>query len=639
MSVAPALTVGVIGHVDHGKTALVRALTGIETDRLEEERRRGITIVLGFAHFAVGEQVIDLIDMPGHERFVRTMIAGATGVRAVLLVVAANEGIRPQTVEHAEIASLLGVRLAVIAISKCDLVDSAAVAQVSASASTLLSRLGFAAGPAHAVSAVTQAGLPGLATALAALSAGVEPMADFGAPYLPIDRSFSIAGHGTVVTGTLRGGTIAAGDELDLTPVGRRVRVRGVQVRGASVKAAGPGQRVAVNLRAIEPAEARRGLALATPGLLMPSSWLTLALRTAPSASASLASGAKLRLLFGTSEADGVLRLLDREAVAPGEECLAQLRCTPRISLPVGEHVVLRFASPTVAVAGGRVLDALGSRLRRHDRAALSWASTLAREPPAAIVAAALDRAGARGAQRIDLARLSGLSVPLAEAAASRTGAIEAGATMIAAPALARVEAGILRRLVTEPAGISRAGLAQTLRGCSAGVLELALVRLGQSRRVQFLGGRVRLLRAAEEKRRQQDAAMLTARLAKAFRQAGLRPSTDLPPDPAIREAMQRLVRNGVLIRTLDRVQKREILFHADAIAEARRKLPIILQGGATVGEVGAALGITRKYAVPLLEYLDATQFTRRIGDRRVLREPETIQSTSSKLNCSASSS
>ncbi len=389
---AATLTIGVIGHVDHGKTALVRALTGIETDRLAEERRRGISIALGFAHLTLGGVVLDLIDMPGHERFLRTMIAGATGISAVMLVVAANEGVGPQTLEHAEIAALLGVRQAVIAVSKSDLAAPARVAEVGAAAAALVSRLGLAADPPVAVSSTRGTGLAPLRQALGGLAARAQPAADRGVCYLPIDRSFSVAGHGTVVTGTLRGGAIATGDELDLA--GRKVRMRGVQVRGTTVPVAAPGQRVAVNLRGVELAAARRGLALAAPGLLVASSWLTVELRAAD---APLPTGTRARLLHGTAEAEATVRLLDRDVLEPGQSGPAQLRCTPRISVPAGERLILRQSSPPRVVGGGRVLDPEPPRLRRNDPPTLARVRTLARESPEAIVAAMLARAGSHG--------------------------------------------------------------------------------------------------------------------------------------------------------------------------------------------------------------------------------------------------
>src|SRR4051794_9506987 len=276
------LVVGVIGHVDHGKSALVRALTGIDTDRLPEEKRRGISIALGFAHVTADGVALDLIDMPGHERFVRTMIAGATGIHAVLLVVAANEGTKPQTREHVDIAGLLGLRQAVIAVTKTAPAPAEQCEAIASEAAALVTRAGLQAGrPVH-TAALHGHGIDALRTALAAIEA--ESPAANGIAFLPIDRAFSVAGHGTVVTGTLRGGAMGQGDPLELLPERRPARVRALQVHGARVTTALPGQRVAVNLREIQPDEVPRGAALAAAGLLTPSSWLTVQLRAVDSA-------------------------------------------------------------------------------------------------------------------------------------------------------------------------------------------------------------------------------------------------------------------------------------------------------------------------------------------------------------------
>ena len=278
------LLVGVIGHVDHGKTALVGALTGMQTDRLAEEQARGISIALGFAHMDVPGGQIDFIDMPGHERFVRTMVAGATGVDAVLLVVDAREGIKPQTVEHLDIAALLGIRLAIVAISKVDLVTPEAATARAAEVVARVAASGLDVCGTASISVRSREGIGDLRDVLAASLPARPPARDDGFAYLPIDRAFSIAGHGTVVTGTLRRGGLAMTDDMEIAPAGTRVRLRGLQVHGRRVTQALPGQRVAVNLRDVSPAQVPRGTALATPGLLTPAHWITVALRAAPDA-------------------------------------------------------------------------------------------------------------------------------------------------------------------------------------------------------------------------------------------------------------------------------------------------------------------------------------------------------------------
>ncbi len=403
--------VGVIGHVDHGKTALVRALTGMETDRLEEERRRGISIALGFAYLRIHDAVIDLIDMPGHERFVRTMVSGATGVDAALLVVAANEGIKPQTVEHLDIAGLLGLRRAIVAVTKADLVPPGQAEAVGVAAAQLAEAAGLQVGARVLTSVHDGLGIAALADALAAVVPDAGSRGNDGFPYLPIDRVFSVAGHGTVVTGTLRRGPLGTADEMALAPQGRPVRLRGLQVHGARTVEALPGQRLAVNLRDVAAADIARGAALTARGMLPASEWLTVSLRAVPGAPA-LPTGTKLMLLFGTEELEARLRLLECDELAAGGRALAQLRCAAPVALPAREHFILRRISPPLTIAGGRVIDPAATRLRRHAPRTLARLAALAGADPARIVAAEIDAAGAAGIPLARLAQLAGLAEP-----------------------------------------------------------------------------------------------------------------------------------------------------------------------------------------------------------------------------------
>ncbi len=617
---------GVIGHVDHGKTALVRALTGIETDRLPEEKRRGISIALGFAHFVAGDATIDLIDMPGHERFVRTMVSGATGIGAVLLVVAANEGIQAQTVEHIEIAALLGLRRTVLAVTKRDLAAPDRLAEVTRDSLALARSAGLEVEDALAVSALDGGGIAELRAALARLP-GADAR-ESGYPWLPVDRAFSIAGHGTVVTGTLRRGAISAGDELVLSPSGETVRVRGLQVHGAKVDTAGIGQRVAVNLRAVSTAETARGIALTRPGTLPPAEWLSVRLRATDSAPAPLRDGARLRFLAGTLEVDAALRLLDRRELAPGESCLAQLHCAEPVAVPAREAFILRSPSPARTLAGGLVLDPEAARLRRRDPALLERLARLASDTPERLVAAEVADAGPAGRPLQRLARLSGLSADLVSSAllaspgAQGTVVIARGVA-VTRPALDAVAARIPALLADTPDGVPRDRLLAALPGASAAVLEEALSRLATANVLRLAGGLVAPVRAAFERDRADRDLQAASALAERVRQAGLSaPDTrDFAADPVLKRLADRLVREGVLVRAADRVQKRELLFHRDAVEAARLRLePLLAEGaGLLVSDAGAALGVSRKFSVPLLEHFDQIGFTRRVADRRQL--------------------
>lgn len=620
---------GVIGHVDHGKTALVRALTGTDTDRLPEEKRRGISIALGFAHFAAQDAIIDLIDMPGHERFVRTMISGATGLDAVLLVIAANEGIKPQTMEHLDIAALLGVRRAVIAVTKSDLVDAAGLAAATASAEALVAKAGLRADPAIATSAFTGSGIEELQTALLACAEAPTPRDD-GVAWLPIDRAFSVPGFGTVVTGTLRRGSLSVGDELSVLPSELEARVRGLQVHGSAVSRAVPGSRVAVNLRGVEASTLGRGDALVTPGILEPAVWLTAMLHAVESASGPIQTGARLKLLFGTTEVEARLRLLDRDALAPGETAPAQLRCATPVFLPAGEHCVLRAISPPRAIAGGRVLEATSRRLRRNAPAVNARLTRLAGSDQDAVIAGELAEAGARGVPIKDLARLAGLAAAHIQKRLPALGAcIAKGDVAVRQDDLKAVTPGILKALSRTQPPPSTEALHRILPGpLGVAVLEEALHRLAAHGHVRQSGGAWHVARPEQERHQRQLDGDLARQLAELLRKAGLSPPGPdeiVAAHPGARRALEGLRKAGELVLTFDRVQKRQFLFHRDAVAEARRKLAPLLANppGILVKEAGAVLGISRKYSVPLLEYFDAVQYTRRQGDRRMLLRPE----------------
>ena len=627
MSEGRRLSLGVMGHVDHGKTALVRALTGMETDRLPEERRRGVSIALGFAHARFGGAEVDFIDMPGHERFVRTLISGATGIDAVLLVVAANEGVKPQTVEHLEIAGLLGLDRILPVIAKADLVTPDQAAASAAAVLDLVRAKSLRPEPARLVSAVTGQGVAALGDAIGRLAGEAPERPDDGFPWLPIDRAFSMAGRGTVVTGTLRRGRLGEADALVLAPGGIEVRVRGLQVHGASVAGAEPGQRVAVNLRGVDPSQAPRGTALTAPGVLAESTWLSLELRALATAP-PLKTGVRLTLLFGSAEVGARLRLLDRDVLEPGDTTLGQLETAGPVVLPARERVVLRIPSPAATVAGGRVLDPAARRLRRGDAEVLRQLRTLAEADADEIVRSTLAQAGARGAPLGRLAALAGRSPERVAAQLKADGAqtladglvLDRSAfTLLANTVLTTLQA----QAEVQPNGLARRRLAALLPQASAGALDGAVAAMVAAGRVRVEGGSVRLAprRADAAAQAQRDAAAADV-LAARLQAAGLAPPdlAELNATPAARRALERVLKDGRAVRTFDQVQKRELVFHRDTVAEARTRLaPHLVPPGLTVGEAGAVLGMTRKFSVPLLEYLDTTRFTRRQGDRRVL--------------------
>nr|WP_295834845.1 selenocysteine-specific translation elongation factor [uncultured Azospirillum sp.] len=623
--------IGVIGHVDHGKTALVGALTGIDTDRLAEEKRRGISIALGFAHRPAAAGTLAFIDMPGHERFVRTMIAGATGIDAALLVVAANEGIKPQTIEHLAIARLIGVQRGVVAITKCDLVSEAQAAATAQAVRQLLGSTPLQGMPVIHTSTATGEGLDRLSAALEELFAEDGGRQDLGCFHLPVDRAFAVPGFGPVVTGTLRRGSLQVGDTVELWPNGRTLRVRGLHAHGEPVDRAGPGSRVAVNLRDAELAELGRGGILATPGLLAPSRWIDIWLDLLPDAPRALKTGDTVQLLFGTTDVTARLRLLDRDLLEPGDAAPAQLACAELVTATAGEPYVLRQGSPAWTMAGGRILDPASVRRRRFDPAVIRATLALAegRLPDAVVERLAL--AGDHGLRSAELARLYGL--PPSRLEATLPGAVELPPDLWLAESLYRQLCDALMTAVQEfqaaiptergaPVDRLREALPPQLPPETLSALVAQLVAEGRLVRDAGLLRRSDLNAAALLSSGDRDT---LAHVETAFRDGGL-----TPPDVAEvagrddrrHRALHYLARTGVLVRTIDRVQKREIVFHRDAVALAAERVAAALSGtadGLTLGELAKLLGITRKFGVPLLEHLDRIGVSRRHGDRRVL--------------------
>jgi selenocysteine-specific elongation factor len=615
--------IGMLGHVDHGKTALVRALTGKDTDALAEEKERGISITLGFAHVRVGADMdIDLIDMPGHERFVRTMISGATGIDAVLLVVAANEGIKPQTIEHVDIASLLGVRRALIAISKVDRAAPAQARRVAEEVVGLVARSGLEAHPPVMTSVLHDTGIDDLRQALAALARDQHPRAADGVVFLPIDRAFSVAGHGPVVTGTLRGATVSVGDTLELLPSRRTVRVRAVQVHGVSVAAATPGQRVALNLRDIETAELIRGMTLGAPDALECSEWLTLSVRAVAGAP-PLRNGARLRAIVGTQELDARLRLLDRDVLEAGESGFAQIRCTEPVAVPASEHVILRLPSPPRTIAGGKVLEPGAQRERRNCPRVLQRLEDLRDLPAAAMIAAEVARAGPAGTTLRRLSQLSALAPPrIVELIKTQPLVVSRSGLVLRKADMGELLSRIPALLTQQPTGLSHENLLRAFPASGAAVLDEVLGTLLARGVVSKRGSQFAVPQPGRDRDRIRNEAELASRIAETLRQGGLTPPipSAIVSDLQSSRAVDRLLREGVIVRALDRAKGKEILFHRDAIAEARRRLAPLLERepGLLVTEVGAALGISRKYSMPLLDHLDTIRFTRRVKDRRL---------------------
>lgn len=615
------MILAVLGHVDHGKTALVRALTGMETDRLPEERRRGLSIVLGFAHADLGVPV-DFIDAPGHERFVRTLVPALAGARAALLVLAAPEGVKPQTREHVLIAARLGVRRAVLAITKSDIASEDDIRAARRAGEALLKEAGLRLHAALPVSAVSGAGIEALKAALAELAAFELPAEDRGAPFLPFDRAFLVSGRGVVATGTLRGGAIQTGQELEIMPGGARARVRGLQIHGREVSEAPPGSRVAVNLAGAT-VQDLKGRSAALPGALAASGRLHGLLVPGPGTDPPR-SGAEVELLIGAARAQARSRDLGALDGGGGAR-LVELRLAAPLAVPNFEPFIIRSSSPPATLGGGFVLDPAPPRAagRREADLLRRLAAAGARGAEASWTALLLEARGPRGLPLPELARKLNASPAFAAQVAAAVSAVAlSGPLLIDGIAFARLLSRLDAFLAARPEGLALGEIARAVGPASEVALAAALRTLKDQGRAVISGGRVRLFSAAGESARRSRAESLARQIAEEVRGFGLSPPDPIPKD-APRESrlvLEGLLRAGVLVRARDRVQGRDVIFHRDAVEEARRRLaPHLGPPGLRVGEAGRLLGVTRKYAVPLLEHLDAIRFTVRDGDRRVL--------------------
>ena len=626
--------VGTAGHIDHGKTALVKALTGIDTDRLPEEKRRGITIDLGYAHAEWDEVRLSFVDVPGHERFVRNMLAGAGGVDAVLLVVAADESVMPQTREHFEIVRMLGIRRGVIAITKVDRVALELVA-VTISDVADLTRGSFLEGvPTIPVSARTGEGIPTLKRELVALSGSdATPGRERRAARLPVDRAFSIAGFGPVVTGSLVSGVISRDQKLDLLPAGRLVRVRRLEVHGREVAEARAGERVSANLAGVELAELSRGVVLASPAVFPVTSRLTVRLELLPG-SPAIKSGDRVSFHHYSSERRARVRLLYGTSASPGTSTRAQLRLSAPIPAAPGDRFVIRRLSPVETIGGGIVLDpmpgALASRLGPEDRAALDRLEGSVAEK----LVGWIETSREKGADETALAARSGLDgqevrATLApELASGRIHALRrtpdryAAETVLARlAARAAAEIGAHLDSGTGALGMPRSTLLARLLpgsdGAWADAVERALIARGAFLAVAEearLRGREELAGTERD---------LSERITDIYRTRGLAPPSVGEVADALRHRQKvieglvgYLVKKGPIVRLPG-----GWLIARDAVDQVVRRLRESGKSTIAVGDFKEMFGLTRRLAIPLLEHLDSTRVTRRVGEtREILR-------------------
>jgi selenocysteine-specific elongation factor len=622
------LTVGVAGHIDHGKTALVRALTGTETDRLREEQERGMTIVLGFAHLILPGGEIDFIDVPGHEKFVKTMIAGATGIDTALLVIAANERIKPQTVEHIALLGLLGVKRGFVAVTKSDLVPEADErGRVSDELRVFLSKTFLHNSPLLFVSAQTGEGIEALQDALGRELEQAEAPEEYPYFSLPIDRAFTMTGQGTIVTGTLRHGAIRTGQMVEILPRNLRAEVRGLQVHGQPVIVAHPGWRTAVNLRGIRKEDITHGDTLATPGALRPTRIVDANLSLLTSADKPLKRGQAVILHHGTTEVPARVYPLGQAEIAPGGRAFVQMRLGAETVIGWEEPFVVRLPSPAETIGGGRIVDSYPAKHTQADAALLAHVQTLAFGSPAERFLAKLWEAGPAGHDPKQLAldlgvreEVSALNLPIT--ACSPTLVLhQAIFDTLAAQIIEAVTCFHAKHPTRRgiPSEELRRQLPPTLKPAAYTTL---LKTLSEAHTLEAIDGLVRTQGYSPEAALSPIEREIAREIEDQFKEGGLKPpelDTVLKRDRRRKTLYYYLVESGALIPATDRTSNRTVVFHKAAIAGIGPLLQSALleSDGLRVSELNQVLGTTRKFSVPLLEYLDSIGLTRRDGDLR----------------------
>ncbi|MEO8726836.1 MAG: selenocysteine-specific translation elongation factor [Acidobacteriaceae bacterium] len=629
-----SIIAGTAGHIDHGKTSLVKALTGIDADRLQEEKRRGITIDLGFAHLELDGVHIGFVDVPGHEKFVRNMLAGVGGIDLVLLVIAADEGVMPQTREHFEICRLLGIERGITVLSKSDAVDAESLAVVRAEVAEFLrgTFLDPQCAPLIAVSAKSGAGMEELKSALVEAAHHVRGRDAVSLPRLPIDRVFTMQGFGTVVTGTLISGTIAVEQEVEIPPSRSRVRVRGIQVHGRTVERASAGERTAVNLASVAKEELHRGQTLVQPQTLAPThrfeAWLELSQTASP-----LKHKSRVHVHAFTAEAVAEVSLHGGRELKPGMQGFAQLRIAHQADpmlLSPGDRFIIRSFSPVVTIGGGRVLDPHPHNKRLSGEALLRFLQTLRDGTAMEQLLARIERRGGQGITVGDAlgetgwaeSRIEALAKQLedrGEIVAAEGAWISAAAWQSARDAIL-VELGRFHEKNPLAAGVGKELLKDRVE-LDGPVYSALLSVLVKEKKIVFSNDLIHLTGHRIILRTEESAAQQT--IEAAFTRAGLKV-------PAVKEVLQELpidriraqkivtllLRDKALIKVTE-----ELLFHRSALESLKQ----MMQRERTkspqldVARFKDLTGVSRKYAIPLLEWLDRERVTRRVGEGRVI--------------------
>ena len=639
------IIVGTAGHIDHGKTALIKALTGTDTDRLPEEKERGITVDLGFAQLELGDLQLGFVDVPGHERFVKNMLAGASGIDMVMLVVAADEGVMPQTREHFEICRLLGTKNGLVVITKTDLADEDIVelARMDVSELTRGSFLENAA--VVSVSSKTGAGIEELKKALSKESEKVQERLDHIATQLPIDRVFTMKGFGAVVTGTLASGSITVGDELILSPPGKKVRVRGVQTHGAQIEQARAGQRTAVNLGGVDHDEITRGMVLCAVNSNRPSQILDAKLEVLGSAPKPVRSRQRVRIHLGTAEILARIHVLtDSGEVVPGENGFVQIRLeAPAVGVP-GQRFILRQYSPQTTIAGGVILDSHANKHKKKDYKTVArhlgaiWAA-IEESDDSEMTRRIVLWKGELGISFSELVIQTGWWETILRSALDenlKSGAIVgANDVYIAADQFELLKQRILRSIEDHHSSLplSPGVLRETLREQTAARVDLEIYResLAQledagkvlaENDIVSLQSHNRELSGVERRVKEnlsdiyKNAGLAVPKLENALKSAAENESISTDQT---RRIFQLLIDEKEILKISE-----ELYVERESIEELKMKLADFAENESdnrliTVPEFKEIAGVSRKYAIPLLEYFDLERITRRAGDKRLI--------------------
>lgn len=626
------IILGTAGHIDHGKTELVKALTGIDTDRLKEEKKRGISIELGFAFLDVAEDIrIGIVDVPGHEKFVRQMVAGSGSVDIAALVIALDEGVMPQTTEHLDILSLLGIKLGLVVLTKADLVDEELALLAEEDAREIVKGTFLENAPMVRVSAKTGEGLDELRKILATLAGLSVDRPVHGLLRLPVDRVFTLKGHGTVVTGTLISGTLSVGDEVEILPSGRRSSVRSVESHKQAEETAIPGERVAINLRGVEQGEISRGEVVTHPGQFQPSFIVDVKVRALSRAPFPLKNRMKVRLHHYTSETEARIVFPDRQELLPGEEALAQLRSPSPIVPATGDRFVIRALSPSLTLGGGTITNPRGVKLKARSARAFLEAD---REGDEGIVASLVRSSGTAGVTRNELLGLSGLSAKrldkILEQLRNAHTIVRFDPSenrMIHADYVDLVKKKIQVRLRGfHEAHPLKAGMSkQELRSITPGgdkLFKKVVEQLAAEGELVVEGDVVRS--STHQVKLKDEEKGLKDKLLKMIVSGGNAPPVLKEIAAAsgadvkhVRNLLSLLEKEGKVVRV-----KEDLYFSEGFMTETRRKMVEFFnrEGGITPSRFSEITGSSRKYNIPLLEYFDRERFTLRVGDQRVLR-------------------